>query len=171
MSRLTGYRQTSADRLSCRKPVKNLTLYSDGGVVKLKPEKSVRRTARGSGFTLMGSWPPRVSSGPSSGTNTPETKFPQNPWPAYAATDGRYRPMASLSPRRGNDGLRDGNHPDNPGKVSPISYFMAACKPASALVTAIPADEKPSVCRCVFSVLGYTGTMATGRLIPMVIMS
>ncbi|MDR2392831.1 MAG: hypothetical protein LBD93_01540 [Treponema sp.] len=52
-TRLTGYHRKSAGRLLRPKPVKNLMLYSDGEAVKLKPEKSVRRTARGNGCTPM----------------------------------------------------------------------------------------------------------------------
>jgi hypothetical protein len=38
-TRLTGYHRKSAERLLSVKPVRELTVYGDGGAVKLRPEK------------------------------------------------------------------------------------------------------------------------------------
>jgi hypothetical protein len=49
-TRLTGYHRKSAVRILSAKPIKELMVYGDDEVVKLKPKKSVRRTVPGSGF-------------------------------------------------------------------------------------------------------------------------
>jgi hypothetical protein len=51
--RLTGYHRKSAIRLLSGEPVREVLICADGRAVKLKPEKSVRRTARGSGLAPM----------------------------------------------------------------------------------------------------------------------
>jgi hypothetical protein len=77
-------------------PVREVLVCADGKPVKLKPEE--KRPANRAGkrvyidedrAALRLIWTFFWYS-------APETKFPQDPCPAYAAADGRYRPMAGL---------------------------------------------------------------------------
>jgi hypothetical protein len=45
-TRLAGYRRKSAVGFLSNKAIKELAVYAGGEAVKLKPEKSVRRTVR-----------------------------------------------------------------------------------------------------------------------------